>query len=276
MSNSQIKISEQKMLEIIECASQLSVEKENKYSIEDLIILGNDAGISKECIYDAIKKIENKKNQAINKKITLKNFKKANIFKIVGILSCVYLISLTGLTSFVKNEGGVNNYLKKVLEYENIKGYSLERNEALEILNKANDNLRNFSFENTDLTAINLENSNLAGVNLSGVNFSGSGLSNSILSGSDLSNSLLVGTGLMKANMWRANLSGANLSQANLYNADLTGADLTNADLTNATLHGTNFKNVKGLTPEQVKAGVNWQAGIYDSNFRKKLGLPSQ
>ena len=276
MSNSQIKISEEKMLEIIECASQLSIKKGNQYSIEDLVKVGNDAGISKECIYQAIKQIQNQKDNVVKKKNKKLSFKKGHIFKIVGSLSFISLISLTGLTTFVKNEPDFNNYLKKVLEYEDIKEYSLERNEALEVLNKVDENLRDFDLENTNLTGINLESANLAGVNLSGVNFSGGDLSKSILSGSDFSNSLLVGTGLIQANLWRANLSGANLSQANLHNADLTGADLTNADLRNTSLDGTNLKNVKGLTPEQVKAGTNWQYAIYDSTFRKKLGLPSQ
>lgn len=36
----------------------------------------------------------------------------------------------------------------------------------------------------------------------------------------------------------------------------------------------TDFRNIKNLTPEQVKSARAWQYAMYDKDFRKKLGLP--
>ena len=107
------------------------------------------------------------------------------------------------------------------------------------------------------LESIILPNANLAGSNLSKARLSKADLSNADLKDVDFTD-----TDLSEAALVEANLSGSNLIQADLIDADLTKADLShafvyNSDLSGTKLTGTNltgatFKEVEGLTQEQL------------------------
>ena len=78
-----------------------------------------------------------------------------------------------------------------------------------------------------------------------------------------------------QANLFRAKLQEAKLFGANLQEANLGGANLQEADLSGADLLGANLRGTEGLTASQVKKARNWELAIYDDDFLKKLGLPS-
>ena len=139
------------------------------------------------------------------------------------------------------------------------------------------------------LSGANLSNANLIGANLSNASLSKANLSNASLSSANLSRAnLIYAKNLSSASLSFANLSSANLSSADLRSANLSSANLSSAELswtyfgfaefqginlTNANLEYSGLNNVKNLTPEQVKAGKNWEKAIYDDEFKKKLGL---
>ncbi len=102
---------------------------------------------------------------------------------------------------------------------------------------------------------------------LTGVDFSGMDFSYENLSGANFNNSELVHTDLSDAYLQGATLCDATLSCTNLYGATLTGADLTGAILSEATLKeadlrcailkdanlvGVIFREVQGLSIEQL------------------------
>lgn len=60
MNSNQNKFSDEKVSEIIELAAKLSIESDKKFSIEELVSVCTKAGISPDCIYQAIEQINNK------------------------------------------------------------------------------------------------------------------------------------------------------------------------------------------------------------------------
>lgn len=69
-------------MEIIELATRLSIEEQKNVSAEELIKLGDEAGISRQCMYKAIAQIRNnnrniaeKKNQKLVLKVAKKKAK---------------------------------------------------------------------------------------------------------------------------------------------------------------------------------------------------------
>ncbi|MFN6539631.1 MAG: pentapeptide repeat-containing protein [Nostoc sp. EkiNYC01] len=107
-------------------------------------------------------------------------------------------------------------------------------------------------------------NTNLKGINLRGTNLR----STSYLNGVDLSYA-----DLSYVNLSDAELRQTNLSYVNLSNAYLVNADLSNTNLSGANLQDADFRSIRNLTSEQVKAAKNWEKAIYDEDFRAKLGL---
>ncbi|MBO3464155.1 pentapeptide repeat-containing protein [Aetokthonos hydrillicola CCALA 1050] len=136
-----------------------------------------------------------------------------------------------------------------------------------------------------------LNGTNLAGANLNGAFLSGAFLESANLNSSNLNDANLNGANLNRARLMSANLNGAKLVSANFDGANLNGTKLVNANLYGANFNNaefgcvkssanqticTNLTNAKNLTPQQVKQAKNWQQAIYDPEFRKKLGLPSE
>ncbi|BAZ71086.1 MAG: pentapeptide repeat-containing protein [Pelatocladus maniniholoensis HA4357-MV3] len=91
------------------------------------------------------------------------------------------------------------------------------------------------------------------------------------LYGANFQNSDLRG-----ANFQHFDLQGVNFQQANFQDTNLKNAKFGCIKFTGKNKQCTNLSNVKSLTPEQVKAAKNWQQACYDSEFRKKLGLPPE
>jgi hypothetical protein len=67
-----------------------------------------------------------------------------------------------------------------------------------------------------------------------------------------------------------------NFSNALLLETHFCGAILSRANLSGATLWKADFRGVKALTPHEVKSAQNWEEAIYDEDFRKELGLPTE
>ncbi|MGF1672910.1 MAG: pentapeptide repeat-containing protein [Rivularia sp. (in: cyanobacteria)] len=156
--------------------------------------------------------------------------------------------------------------------------------------NLSNANLIGANLSNASLSKANLSNASLSSANLSRANLIyAKNLSSASLSFANLSRAnLIYAKNLSSASLSFANLSSANLSSADLRSANLSSANLSSAELswtyfgfaefqginlTNANLEYSGLNNVKNLTPEQVKAGKNWEKAIYDDEFKKKLGL---
>ncbi len=152
----------------------------------------------------------------------------------------------------------------------------------LDSANFSGAKLINAYLSGTKLIGADLSRAQLMGADLSGAKLIGADLSNADLSGADLSGTKLIwanlrGTNLSKANLRRANLSnadlsganleGTDLSKANLRRANLSNADLRGADLSNALILGTDFREVKHLTPKQFAPP--------DRPFLCKVALPS-
>jgi hypothetical protein len=97
-------------------------------------------------------------------------------------------------------------------------------------------------------------------------NLSYSNLSESNLSGTDMLGADLSGAWLCKSNLTRANLNMADLPYASLRQANLEGASLMSADIEFA-----DFREAKGLSPEQVSVTRNWQSAKFDPEFLAKL-----
>ncbi len=84
------------------------------------------------------------------------------------------------------------------------------------------------------------------------------------------SNAYLVSILLCGANLRLADLEGANLNGANL-----SGARLRLADLSGAHLSGADLREVRNLTPKQVKSACYWEAAKFDPELKKKLNQES-
>jgi uncharacterized protein YjbI with pentapeptide repeats len=135
------------------------------------------------------------------------------------------------------------------------------------------------SFVSQDLRGIDLSGSNLYQVNLSESNLSQANLIAANLRKASLIRTNFRDADLGSANftdavLFSANLQNANLRSACLFGADLRVADLQNADLRDADLFGADLSHALNLTVRQIGGSRNWQQAKYDSEFRKKLGLP--
>jgi hypothetical protein len=107
------------------------------------------------------------------------------------------------------------------------------------------------TFERLSFQYCNLSYSNLSESNLSGVD----------MQGADLSGAWLYKSNLTRANLSMADLPYASFRQANLENASLKSANIESAD----------FREVKGLSPEQISVTRNWQSAKFDPEFLAKL-----
>jgi uncharacterized protein YjbI with pentapeptide repeats len=167
------------------------------------------------------------------------------------------------------------------------------RNANLPGANLATGNLRGVSLDdarlkNANLTGANLRGASLAGADLRGsslvgatgnasdfsaVSFQGANLENANLFGSalvaanlsaasapsiNLGNASLIGADLRGADLSGARLGYASLQAANLAKANFNGADLSKANLALAGLNGATFRDVKGLTSEQLAGAWAW------------------
>lgn len=147
MDNYKTKISDEKMAEILELAAKLSIEKEKNFSVEELVSVGIDAGISPECTYQAIEQIKNQNTLSTQSKVSTNKIQKFSSkqkqrFIVIGT---VLTASLIGTIIVLKNEIRLKNSFKTIQECTG-KEYCEGRIEALETLNKAN-----ISFKNIDL-----------------------------------------------------------------------------------------------------------------------------
>ncbi|NJN92116.1 MAG: pentapeptide repeat-containing protein, partial [Leptolyngbyaceae cyanobacterium SL_5_14] len=156
-----------------------------------------------------------------------------------------------------------------------------------------------------DLSSANLHSTNLRSADLSSANLDSADLSSANLDSADLSSANLDSANLDSANLRDANLRNANLHNANLRSANLRyadfrsttptfsgqevylifpitrdsaaydtiGASLSGANFSDADLSGADFRDVRGLIPEQVKAARNWENATYSDEFRKQLGI---
>ncbi len=148
--------------------------------------------------------------------------------------------------------------------------------------------------ERANLFLAELEGANLQGVNLKGANLEGANLRKVNLREANLRESQVFQdsrrTNLTGANFEQADLHGANLRNANLQGANFHRANFSKADLSEAIIgiaftrdrdgeisrKITDFRGAKNITPEQIKQANNWKEAKYDSDFRKRLGLPSE
>ncbi|MEO1561236.1 MAG: pentapeptide repeat-containing protein, partial [Cyanobacteria bacterium J06632_19] len=83
----------------------------------------------------------------------------------------------------------------------------------------------------------------------------------------------LSNANLKNANFSNANLQGTNLSQAQLWGANFSSANLKSTNFKGADIKNSNFFLVENLTPQQIKAALNWREAKYDLDFRFQLGL---
>ncbi|QHG21079.1 pentapeptide repeat-containing protein [Nostoc sp. ATCC 53789] len=189
------------------------------------------------------------------------------------------------------------------------------RIEAIQDLNKDGVSLESLTANNANLDKIRLNNAYLLSAKLKNASIRDANLQKAKLRYADLRKTALIRTNLQEANLSSAILQSALLDNANLYNADLTysclrdihlnGTNLKNADLTGADMRGAHFaleyfneneqlikvekvildganldgadlREAKLLTIDIVKSAHNWEKAHYDSDIRKKLGLPPE
>lgn len=123
--------------------------------------------------------------------------------------------------------------------------------------------------EGVDLGDADLRSTNLQGANLLGVNLKGANLCTDL----DLGKDTLVAVPI-RTNLRNTDLHGAVLCGAKLMGVDLCGSNLLSANLQDADIHSANLRGLAvPLSVDQVKAAKNWEYAMYDSDFRKKLGL---
>jgi len=168
--------------------------------------------------------------------------------------------SLKDVMVSFKEKGLVNTELKGVnLERAPLKGADLKGTGLLEA------NLGAADLREADLTRANLWGANLAEA--------------------DLSDAKLWGAFLLYADLTRVNFSGANLERAQLEGADLRGAalvevnlkeaNLSEADLEGANLWGASLINIHGLTCDQLKVALHWEAAFRDQQLACGSPRPS-
>jgi uncharacterized protein YjbI with pentapeptide repeats len=132
----------------------------------------------------------------------------------------------------------------------------------LDYLNENDDR----PIEKVDFSEASLVKAKLVEAKLTGADFSSA----------QLDKADLRATHLSKANFSKAKLLKANLARADLSHANFHGANLDSANLSKAVLHKTNFLEAKGLSPEQIKEGEDWDTAIYGEDLKKELGLFSK
>ena len=120
------------------------------------------------------------------------------------------------------------------------------RIQALQDLNKDNENLEGIDLHEADLSGINLSfgklsKANIKGARLDNANLSKAILTNANLEGTDLKYANLEGTDLKYANLKGASLEYANLKGASLEYANLKGAILSSANLEDTILEFVNL-----------------------------------
>jgi BTB/POZ domain-containing protein KCTD9 len=142
------------------------------------------------------------------------------------------------------------------------------RIEALQDLNSDGVNLQGLTVIDANLSGINLKKANLAYANFQKNTIQQANLQEAKLYYANLQKAYFYET-----NLQGANLQGANLQEANLWKANLQGADLWKANLRGANLQGANLETTQNLTPEQIRAAVNWDKAKYSPQFSQKLGL---
>lgn len=166
--------------------------------------------------------------------------------------------------------------------------------------NFAGTNLREANLENADIREVYLGEAILSRANLSGARLDKANYAVDLpVRRVDLSQAYLVKAKLIGARLTSANLSqadfnkadlrkaylrdadctgammgGADLTEADLSQANFSGANLDNAKLSGANLYKANFSRTRGLSPNQIKNGKDWERAIYDESFRRTLGLP--
>jgi uncharacterized protein YjbI with pentapeptide repeats len=124
-------------------------------------------------------------------------------------------------------------------------------------------NLTSADLRGADLQAANLQWANLGDAKMGGfesnqqsTNFEGADLTWAYLSDAQLQGTNLSAVKLRWATLTKANLQGANLSGADLRGANLQKARLQGAYLVGADLRETDFRNVSGLTFEQIELAM--------------------
>ncbi|BAY50581.1 pentapeptide repeat-containing protein (plasmid) [Scytonema sp. HK-05] len=185
------------------------------------------------------------------------------------------------------------------LQYANLQGAYLQRaNLERAYLQRANLQgaiLQRADLQDANLLGAILQYANLQSANLQSAILQSADLQSAYLQGANLQGAYLRSASLQTADLQSADLQSADLQDANLQGADLQGAKLQDANLLGAKLQDadlkgaklgcvkryeneivcTNLRNIKNLTPEQVKQADNWEQATYDPEFRKKLGLPN-
>lgn len=145
------------------------------------------------------------------------------------------------------------------------------------ILTKAN--LKDANLEGANLKGADLSEANLEGTNLTHVHLLGAVLGHAQLKGANLKGANLFGADLSEANLNAVSLSGAILDRARLRRAillsaflegaylreaDFEGADFSKANLKDADLSGADFREVEGLTCDQLTKAKNWETVTRD------------
>ena len=129
--------------------------------------------------------------------------------------------------------------------------------------NLTHANLTHAFLNGANLSHAFLSDAKLTGANLSDANLFDADLHDAFLTGADLYHAYLPGAALFYANLTGANLSEANLHDAYLSGANLSGANLTGANLnyaylpgvnlTGANLSGADLRNVRRVTPDEIR-----------------------
>jgi hypothetical protein len=133
-------------------------------------------------------------------------------------------------------------------------------------------------FSSFKLAGVNFERADLRSADASGsylscCNFAGANLTKACLVMADLRDANLAGAKLKNANLSSAVLAGASLVGADLTNCRLTKAMMARADLTGADLAGADFRGVRDMTPEQLRAARNWQAATCDAALARAIDV---
>ena len=132
----------------------------------------------------------------------------------------------------------------------------MNRQEVLDIIEKARSENIRIDLRDADLEGANLRDADLRSVDLRSANLYGTDLRSA-----DLRYDNLEGADLRSADLRSADLRGADLEGADLRYANLEGADLRSADLTGAYL--THCKGILSFTGEKHLLIYFKHKGIY-------------
>ena len=174
------------------------------------------------------------KQSELAKKLTPKTSNQPKTNRLVLLISFL-LVSIV-VSYFIWRKTQISDAQKLVYDCS-LNNNCFQIVSALEILVRAQKNLKSFNLANT-----NLVNANLANADLYRTDFA------------------------------NANLAKANLKNANLYRTDFANADLANANLAKANLKNANLKSAKNLTPTQIKSACNWEKAFYKGRFDDDYG----